>query len=110
MSNIKKELNKLGMNNDLKGYYYCKYAIELIIKLGFFVEINNVYVLIGDKFKTSGKNVERNIRYSIEKTWEKGNTENIDKMFGYSVDYERGKPTNREFLFMIADRVKNFYE
>lgn len=110
MNCVENELYNLGMDNALKGFAYAWCAIEIIAHKGFFVKIEKVYIETAKKFNTKYKNVERNIRYSIEKTWEKGNVDYIDKIFGYSIDIERGKPTNREFLFMLADKIKNICE
>lgn len=104
---IAEELNNLGMSHKIKGHTACRTAIALIMEAGFRPEIRFVYDATAEKLKTDSANVERNIRYAVEKTWETGNWEAIDRAFGLTVDRDRGKPTNSEFLFLIADRVKN---
>ncbi len=105
LNKISQKLDELGMSRKLKGYNYIRMSIGEIIRFNFSVDIDYVYNNVADVFFTNKQNVERNIRYAIEKTWEKGNIENIFNVFGYTVDQEKGKPTNREFLFLIADNV-----
>ena len=107
INRITEKLNNIGMKRNLKGYNYVRAAIGYIIQCGAFIDVDTVYVYVAKVFLTNKENVERNIRYAIEKTWEKGNIENINKLFGYTVDSEKGKPTNSEFLFLIADNIKN---
>ncbi len=104
---IAEELNGLGMSHKIKGHQACRTAVAMILEAGFRPEIRFVYEAVAERLKTDRANVERNIRYAVEKTWETGDWEAIDRVFGYTVDRERGKPTNSEFLFLIAERVKN---
>lgn len=104
---IAEELNSLGMSHKIKGHQACRTAVAMILDAGFKPEIRFVYEAAAERLKTDSANVERNIRYAVEKTWETGDWEAIDRTFGLTVDRERGKPTNSEFLFLIADRVKN---
>lgn len=99
-------LELIGMNKRLKGYSYALNAINEALKLNDFININHIYDKVGYKFLANSVNVERNIRYAIENTWEQGNVKEIDKLFGYTVDREKGKPTNSEFIFLIADKIK----
>lgn len=105
INKISLKLDEIGMSRKLKGYKFVRASVSDIINNNFFVEIGIVYENVSEIFCTNKQNVERNIRYAIEKTWEKGNIENIFELFGYTVDEEKGKPTNREFLFMIASAV-----
>ena len=105
INKISQKLDEMGMSRKLKGYKFVRASISDIINHNFSVEVGLVYENVAEVFYTNKQNVERNIRYAIEKTWEKGNIESIFKIFGYTVDKEKGKPTNREFLFMIADNV-----
>lgn len=105
LNKISQKLDELGMSRKLKGYKFVRMSVSEVIRLDFSVEIECVYLSVAKTFCTNKQNVERNIRYAIEKTWEKGNIENIFNCFGYTIDENRGKPTNREFLFMIADKV-----
>ena len=103
---ISEQLDLIGMSRKLKGYYFIRASISEIIRYDFFVETNLIYNNVAKIYATNLKNVERNIRYAIEKTWEKGCMENIYKLFGYTVSADKGKPTNREFLCLIADKIK----
>ncbi len=99
-------LNLIGMDKKLKGYQYSVSAINELAQKNGFSNINNIYDLVGFSFSAKRNNVERNIRYAIENTWEQGNVNEIDKLFGYTVDREKGKPTNSEFIYLIADKIK----
>ncbi|MBE7091603.1 MAG: hypothetical protein E7365_00270 [Clostridiales bacterium] len=99
-------LNEIGMCKKLKGYHYLLFVIDEIILGGFCPNINLTYENVGKIFGTKKENIERNIRYAIENTWEQGNVNEIYNLFGYTVDKEKGKPTNSEFIFLIADKIK----
>ncbi len=101
-----KALDELGMNNKIRGYNYSRSAICFVALNDFWVTADEIYLYVSKQFSTTPDCVERNIRYAIEKTWEKGCFESINSMFGYTVSSEKGKPTNSEFIFMIADRVR----
>lgn len=107
MDVIKNELKNIGMSETLKGFIYSYYAIIIIKNQGCFIKIDDVYCELAKYFGKNIYSIERSIRYAIEKTWEKGNYKRINQVFGYSVDRDRGKPTNSEFLFMLADRFYN---
>lgn len=65
-----------------------------------------IYPVVADIYNATPSRVERSIRNAIEISWERGDTDVINDMFGNSVDYERSKPTNTEFLNTIADRIR----
>ena len=65
-----------------------------------------LYPTVAEKYSSTPQKVERAIRNAIESAWERGNPDSIDAMFGYTVNYTKGKPTNSEFIAMIADRVR----
>ncbi|NMC56804.1 MAG: sporulation transcription factor Spo0A, partial [Eubacteriaceae bacterium] len=58
------------------------------------------------KFKTTSSRVERAIRHAIEVAWSRGNMDTLDSIFGYTIDQNKGKPTNSEFIAMIADKIR----
>lgn len=100
------ELIALGMSRKIHGYRYCRDAVEYMLENGVFSSADAVYAFVAKKNSTTAFCVERNIRYAVERTWEKGNIDEIVSKFGISVRDDKGKPTNREFLCMIADIVK----
>ena len=110
MTNVEEYLQALGMDSKMKGYGYCCAAVEIIASRELFIKLEVVYFLVARKYATKEWSVERNVRYAIEKTWEKGDIQKILDVFGYTVDKERGKPTNREFLFMLADKIRSVGE
>ena len=65
-----------------------------------------LYPEIGTKFNTTASRVERAIRHAIEVAWNRGNYESISKTFGYTVHHLKSKPTNSEFIAMIADKIR----
>lgn len=101
------ELDTLGMSKKIRGYNFCRSAVEELLKRDSFCRMDTVYGKVAKKFNTNILCVERNIRYAVEKTWEKGNIDTIEEKFGFTVSMEKGKPTNSEFIYMIADRVKH---
>ncbi len=62
--------------------------------------------MIAEKYDTTPSRVERAIRHAIELAWDRGNIDIINKFFGYTVNVDRGKPTNSEFIAMVADRLR----
>ena len=65
-----------------------------------------LYPVVAKKFKTTSSRVERAIRHAIEVAWNRGNVDSIDDIFGYTINAYKAKPTNSEFISMIADRLK----
>lgn len=68
-----------------------------------------LYPTIAKKYKTTSSSVERAIRHAIEVAWSRGKIEILEEMFGYSVQGDRGKPTNSEFIALIADKLRLQY-
>ena len=65
-----------------------------------------LYPTLAKKFKTTPSRVERAIRHAIEVAWNRGNIETINKIFGYTVNTNKGKPTNSEFIALISDKIR----
>ena len=65
-----------------------------------------LYPTIAKKYQTTSSRVERAIRHSIEVAWSRGKAEVVDDIFGYTIDNNKGKPTNSEFIAMVADRIR----
>lgn len=101
-------LHKLGMPATLKGYYYSRYSILLTIEDETLLErmTSSLYPMIAQKFGTTKSCAERNMRHCIEHTWANGNISYIDEIFGYTVDANKGKPTNSQFIATIVDLLK----
>lgn len=100
------QLDSLGMSKKIHGYRFCRDAVVYMLENSIFASADEIYRFVAKKNGTTEFCVERNIRYAVERTWEKGNIDEIESKFGLSVRDDKGKPTNREFLSMIADRVK----
>ena len=99
---------EVGIPAHVKGYQYVRRAILMAITDP---EVINgvtkiIYPTIAKEFKTTPSRVERAIRHAIEVAWDRGNVETLTSLFGYSVSGTRGKPTNSEFIAMIADRLR----
>lgn len=101
-------IHEIGVPAHIKGYHYLREAILLVINnmdlLGGITK--ELYPMIAKKFNTTPSRVERAIRHAIEVAWNRGRIETINKIFGYTVHDEKGKPTNGEFIAMIADRLR----
>lgn len=101
-------IHEVGIPAHIKGYHYLREAILMVIDrvdlLG--AVTKELYPGIATKFKTTSSRVERAIRHAIEVAWSRGNYEAITKLFGYTISAERGKPTNSEFIAMVADRLR----
>lgn len=101
-------IRKIGIPAHLKGYVYLREAIMLVLDDPTRIDsiTKNLYPVIAKKFGTSNEKVERAMRSAIEIAWERGNIQIINEIFGYIVDIGRGKPTNSEFIALIADEIR----
>lgn len=101
-------IHEVGIPAHIKGYHYLREAILMVVErvdlLG--AVTKELYPNIAIKYKTTASRVERAIRHAIEVAWHRGNYEAITKLFGYTVSGDRGKPTNSEFIAMVADRLR----
>ena len=98
-------IHEIGVPAHIKGYQYLREAIGLAVAD---MEIINavtkvLYPAVAKKFGTTASRVERAIRHAIEVAWDRGDLETLQKFFGYTVSNAKGKPTNSEFIAMIAD-------
>ena len=100
-------IHEIGVPAHIKGYQYLREAI--IIAVNDMEVINAVtkvlYPAVAKRFGTTPSRVERAIRHAIEVAWDRGDLETLQKYFGYTVSNTKGKPTNSEFIAMIADRL-----
>lgn len=105
VSNI---IKLVGVPAHIKGYQFLRDAIIWTIEdMGLINAVTKeLYPGIAKKYNTTSSRVERAIRHAIEVAWERGDIETINKLFGYTVHNNKGKPTNSEFIAMIADRLR----
>ena len=97
----------MGIPAHIKGYMYLRTAIMKHMIILIFRSSNEVlYPEIARNYNTTSSRVERAIRHAIEVAWNRGNTEAIDDIFGYTVSASKSKPTNSEFIAMIADKLR----
>lgn len=105
---ITKVLHELGIPSHIKGYQYIREGISIIYtkpqKIGGITK--ELYPEIADKFGTTNSRVERAIRHAIEVSWNRGNWDLMEEIFGHSVDIDKAKPTNSEFIVTIADKLR----
>lgn len=105
---VTKLLHELGVPSHIKGYQYIREGILLLYDNPDIVGgiTKELYPDIASKFNTSVSRVERAIRHAIEVSWNRGNLELMEEIFGHSVDYDKAKPTNSEFIVTVADKLK----
>ena len=101
-------IHEVGVPAHIKGYQYLREAIMMVVND---IEIINqitkqLYPEIADKYATTPSRVERAIRHAIEVAWGRGQTDAVENIFGYTVSAAKGKPTNSEFIAMIADKLR----
>lgn len=101
-------IHKIGIPAHIKGYQYLRCAIkEVYLNIDIINSVTKeLYPLVARQFNTTSTRVERAIRHAIEVAWDRGDTETLNSIFGYTVKSNRGKPTNSEFIAMIADRLR----
>lgn len=106
-TDITKMLHELGIPAHIKGYQYLRDAISMVVRDREMMEAVTkiLYPEIAKKNYTSSSRVERAIRHAIEVAWGRGSLEVIDELFGYTISTGNGKPTNSEFIALIADKI-----
>ncbi|GIO28542.1 sporulation transcription factor Spo0A [Ornithinibacillus bavariensis] len=101
-------IHEIGVPAHIKGYMYLREAITMVYNdielLGSITKV--LYPDIAKKFNTTSSRVERAIRHAIEVAWSRGNIDSISALFGYTVSISKAKPTNSEFIAMVADRLR----
>ena len=104
-------IHEIGVPAHIKGYQYLREAIMMSVEdPSMLSSITKVlYPTIAKKFQTTSSRVERAIRHAIEVAWSRGRMETLDALFGYTVNTGKGKPTNSEFIALIADRIRLKY-
>lgn len=100
-------IHEIGVPAHIKGYQYLREAIMMTVEdMDVINAVTKIlYPEVAKKFGTTASRVERAIRHAIEVAWDRGDLETLQKYFGYTVSNTKGKPTNSEFIAMIADRL-----
>ncbi len=100
-------IHEIGVPAHIKGYQYLREAIIIAVEdMDVINAVTKVlYPEVAKRFNTTASRVERAIRHAIEVAWDRGDLETLQKYFGYTVSNAKGKPTNSEFIAMIADRI-----
>ena len=105
-------IHEIGVPAHIKGYQYLRDAIIMSVNdnemLGAITKV--LYPTIARNYKTTSSRVERAIRHAIEVAWSRGRMETIEELFGYTVNSGKGKPTNSEFIALIADKIRLEYK
>ena len=101
-------MHQIGVPAHIKGYQYLRYSIMLSIEnpdmMGSVTKV--LYPTVAKHFQTTPSRVERAIRHAIEVAWDRGDVDVLSSYFGYTIQSSRGKPTNSEFIAMIADKLR----
>ncbi|MBS6888041.1 MAG: sporulation transcription factor Spo0A [Clostridium sp.] len=100
-------IHEIGVPAHIKGYMYLREAITMVVNDMELLSAvtKELYPSIAKKYNTTASRVERAIRHAIEVAWGRGQVDAINKLFGYTVHNEKGKPTNSEFIAIIADKL-----
>ncbi|WP_439116303.1 sporulation transcription factor Spo0A [Paludifilum halophilum] len=107
-ANITNVIHEIGVPAHIKGYLYLREAITMVYNevelLGAITK--TLYPRIAERYNTTPSRVERAIRHAIEVAWSRGNMDSIRKLFGYTINVSKAKPTNSEFIAMVADKLR----
>ncbi len=110
-NDVTRMIREIGIPAHIKGYQYIREGIIMSVKdpeiLNYITKY--LYPTIAKKYRTTTSSVERAIRHAIEVAWNRGKLESMEELFGYSVNSGKGKPTNSEFIALIADKLRLEY-
>lgn len=111
-SDVTNIIHEIGVPAHIKGYQYLRDAIIMSINdMDMLNSITKIlYPSIAKKYQTTASRVERAIRHAIEVAWSRGKMDTIDALFGYTINTGKGKPTNSEFIALIADKIRLEYK
>ena len=100
-------LHQIGVPAHIKGYYYLRSSVKMVVEDQSILSAitKRLYPDVAKENGTTASRVERAIRHAIEVAWDRGNVEILEQYFGYTINSSRGKPTNSEFIAMIADKI-----
>ena len=101
-------LHTLGVPSQIKGYQYLREGILMLYESASYIGgiTKEVYPEIANRFNTTPSRVERAIRHAIEVSWNRADYNTMNKLFGHSIDYDRAKPTNSEFMVTLSDTIR----
>ena len=101
-------IHEIGVPAHIKGYMYLREAITMVVNDMELLSAvtKELYPSIAKKYNTTASRVERAIRHAIEVAWGRGQVDTINKIFGYTIHNSKGKPTNSEFIAMVADKLR----
>lgn len=107
-SQVTDMIHEIGIPAHIKGYHYLRDAILMAIDdMDVLNAITKVlYPTVAKKHQTTSSRVERAIRHAIEVAWSRGKLDTLDRLFGYTVSNGKGKPTNSEFIALVADTIR----
>ena len=105
-------LHELGVPSHIKGYQYIRESIMIVYEKPDIIGAvtKELYPEVADKYDTTVSRVERAIRHAIEVSWNRGSWDLMEDIFGHSIDIDKAKPTNSEFIVTIADKLKLEFE
>lgn len=108
---VTKILHELGMPSHIKGYQYIREGIMMIYNNPDIIGgiTKELYPDVASKYDTTVSRVERAIRHAIEVSWNRGNWDLMEEVFGHSIDIDKAKPTNSEFIVTVADKLRLEY-
>ena len=111
-SDVTNFIHEIGVPAHIKGYQYLREAIIMSVRdMEMLNSITKIlYPGIAKKYQTTPSRVERAIRHAIEVAWSRGKMDTIDELFGYTIHNGKGKPTNSEFIALIADKIRLEYK
>ena len=111
-SDVTNIIHEIGVPAHIKGYQYLREAIIMsVTDMEMLNSITKIlYPGIAKKYQTTPSRVERAIRHAIEVAWSRGKMDTIDELFGYTIHNGKGKPTNSEFIALIADKIRLEYK
>ena len=105
---VTRMIHQMGVPAHVKGYQYLRDAIvSVVMEVSLLGAVTKeLYPMIATKYQTTPSRVERAIRHAIELAWDRGNIDFMNRFFGYTINVDRGKPTNSEFVAMVADKLR----
>ncbi len=105
---VTKIIHQVGIPAHIKGYQYLRSAIIMVVRNNRVINevTKTLYPTVAREYNTTSSRVERAIRHAIEVAWDRGDVDILNSFFGYTVQHNKGKPTNSEFIAMIADNLR----